>query len=690
MKYLLLFSLKFVFFTSNTYAQTLTADQVYSKTNNAIVTIYTFDNNDNPISQGSGVVLNQKGWVVTNYHVYEGASKIVIKHANKIVAYSTILAMDAEKDILILKIADRSFPSIPIGNSALLKVGQKVYAIGSPLGLENTISEGIISGLRTNKEKTENFIQISAAISPGSSGGALVNAKGELIAITTSTIAKGQNLNFAIPVNQILAVSKLGNTPPNSNKTLTNNSVLFPIQIQNKFGFIDKTGKMVLEPQFEDAREFHDGLAGVKLAGKWGYINNAGKVDIPFEYNDSYIFQEGFAIIKVNGEYGFIDKQGKVVIEPQFYDARDFSESLAAVCVEYKHSISGNILKLYGFIDKSGKYIIEPQFLNAGSFHDGVAPVSSLSMKKGWGYVNKSGKLVIPYQFMNARDFNEGIAMVENINKDYSTAWGGIDKTGKFIIPPKFSNINGDFHNGMAYFVEDKKWGFIDRHGAIKINSIYDYASNFSEDLAAVYLNGKMGFINKMGEFVIDPIYDLAFDFQSGLSRVKINEKRGYINHQGRWVFNPDLNTNFLKTQTKIYFEQLQRFLSAKGIDDVENELRILQFSFRQTDTNSEGSQTLYYQKQNSNSQTYDFVMFTKNRSGIGFSNVRLMTYEEQQFFDLKEECSKGGSLQAQPEEIKDNCLKREYNTPRYQFQFLTCTENTGSVVYAIDLFLHR
>jgi len=93
-----------------------------------------------------------------------------------------------------------------ICKSSSLKVGQKVYAIGSPLGFENSMSEGIISGLRNYDEMERNLIQITASISPGSSGGAVVNDKGELIGISTLSAKEGQNLNFAIPIDDVLSV----------------------------------------------------------------------------------------------------------------------------------------------------------------------------------------------------------------------------------------------------------------------------------------------------------------------------------------------------------------------------------------------------------------------------------------------------------------------------------------------------
>lgn len=209
MRKVIIFStILFQLFLNTSYSQELSAEQVYSKINKAVVTIYTFDSKGNPLAQGSGVIINEKGWVITNYHVYEGASSFVIKNNEKIIDYSKILCLDPVRDILIIKILRKDFPQIKIGNSSAIKVGQRIYTVGSPLGLENTISDGIISGIRSNEELSKNFIQISAAISPGSSGGAVIDSKGQLIGITTMTFSKGQNLNFAIPINDVLTLYK--------------------------------------------------------------------------------------------------------------------------------------------------------------------------------------------------------------------------------------------------------------------------------------------------------------------------------------------------------------------------------------------------------------------------------------------------------------------------------------------------
>jgi tetratricopeptide (TPR) repeat protein len=200
-----LLSLLFIY-SPNSYSQSLSAEKIYEKVSNAVVIIHAYDYNDSLTKQGSGVVLNDKGYVVTNYHVLSGCERLEILHGKEIVPYVDIIGIDVEKDILILKIKAKKFPAVKISDSKTLKIGQRVYAIGSPMGFENTISEGIISGLRSYDELRRNFIQITASISSGSSGGAIVNDKGELIGISTLTVKEGQNINFAIPIDDVLAV----------------------------------------------------------------------------------------------------------------------------------------------------------------------------------------------------------------------------------------------------------------------------------------------------------------------------------------------------------------------------------------------------------------------------------------------------------------------------------------------------
>lgn len=192
-------------FINKSYSQDLKPDEIFEKYQDGIVVIYSFDFTGSPKSQGSGVILNDKGWVVTNFHLFEGCEKLQIVHKGDTIPYNDIIGVDIERDLLIIKIDQGNYPEIKTNGN--VKVGQKVYAIGSPLGLENTISEGIISGTRSEVGKTkQSFIQITASLSPGSSGGAVLNGAGELIGISSMGMVEGNDLNFAIPIDDIYKV----------------------------------------------------------------------------------------------------------------------------------------------------------------------------------------------------------------------------------------------------------------------------------------------------------------------------------------------------------------------------------------------------------------------------------------------------------------------------------------------------
>jgi len=112
-----------------------------------------------------------------------------------------LLAFDEARDVAIIKAHGEDFRTLTLGNSDQLQVGEEVVAIGNPLSLESTVSNGIISGIRTVEEEGGKFVQVTTPISPGSSGGPLFNMAGEVVGITTLYIKGGENLNFAIPIN---------------------------------------------------------------------------------------------------------------------------------------------------------------------------------------------------------------------------------------------------------------------------------------------------------------------------------------------------------------------------------------------------------------------------------------------------------------------------------------------------------
>jgi serine protease Do len=155
--------------------------------------------------QGSGFIVDQAGFIVTNNHVVDGADSIEVTLKDESRHKAEIVGRDPITDIAVIKIeAKKSLPTVRLGNSDSLRVGEWVAAIGSPFGLEYTVTAGIVSakGRVIGSGPYDDFIQTDASINPGNSGGPLINMKGEVIGINTMIIAAGQGIGFAIPVDQ--------------------------------------------------------------------------------------------------------------------------------------------------------------------------------------------------------------------------------------------------------------------------------------------------------------------------------------------------------------------------------------------------------------------------------------------------------------------------------------------------------
>ncbi len=169
----------------------------------SVVLVVASDEAGNVLTQGSGFMVSRDGKVVTNHHVIEGATSAIIKFPNG--AFHLIegsLALDPARDLAVLKASGTDFAFLPLGNLDEAEIGQDVVAIGSPLALEATVSNGIISAIR-EWEADFTVIQTTAPISPGSSGGVLLNMKGEVIGVTSHQLSQGQNLNFAVSADYI-------------------------------------------------------------------------------------------------------------------------------------------------------------------------------------------------------------------------------------------------------------------------------------------------------------------------------------------------------------------------------------------------------------------------------------------------------------------------------------------------------
>jgi len=160
-------------------------------------------------SLGSGFIVDGDGYIVTNNHVVDGANEIKVKLADGREFDASIVGRDPKTDLALIRIKGASnLTPITMGNSEELKVGSWVVAIGSPFGLEQTVTAGIVSakGRIIGSGPYDNFIQTDASINPGNSGGPLINMKGEVIGINTAIVASGQGIGFAIPVDTARSV----------------------------------------------------------------------------------------------------------------------------------------------------------------------------------------------------------------------------------------------------------------------------------------------------------------------------------------------------------------------------------------------------------------------------------------------------------------------------------------------------
>ncbi|PUA28319.1 MAG: 2-alkenal reductase [Cellvibrio sp. 79] len=177
---------------------------------------YSFDLVTVPRGSGTGFVWDEKGYIVTNFHVVEGARKITITLQDQSNWPATVVGLAPERDIAVLKIdaPAAKLKALPLGDSGDLRVGRKVLAIGNPFGLDATLTTGVVSALgreieSPNQRKITNVIQTDAAINPGNSGGPLLNSEGKLIGVNTmiySPSGASAGIGFAIPVNTVKEV----------------------------------------------------------------------------------------------------------------------------------------------------------------------------------------------------------------------------------------------------------------------------------------------------------------------------------------------------------------------------------------------------------------------------------------------------------------------------------------------------
>ena len=181
----------------------LKPSDIFATVSPAVVLVEALDANDYLLGLGSGFIVRSDGRIVTNFHVIEKAHSLRITTADgQVFSVTAVMSKGIDRDLAVLQIDGLGLPIVQLGNSSEVSTGARVFAIGNPLGLQNTLSEGLVSNHQRMFDG-QSYLQISVPISPGSSGGVLVNELGEVIGVTVGGFAMGQNLNLAIPINDV-------------------------------------------------------------------------------------------------------------------------------------------------------------------------------------------------------------------------------------------------------------------------------------------------------------------------------------------------------------------------------------------------------------------------------------------------------------------------------------------------------
>ena len=334
-----------------------------------------------------------------------------------------------------------------------------------------------------------------------------------------------------------------------------------------------KNISFVIPPTYDTVQSFSEGLAAVKINHKWGFIDKTGKVAIEPQFNpwqaqfNSY-YSDGLVAVNFNNGkddktntdgndvtnllWGFADKKGNLVIPPKFIGDLTsppfFKEGLASVMASSMYPNNQYLMGVgakYGYIDKTGEFVIKPIYEKALFFENGLAIVG-LNGKEG--FINKKGEVVIPLIYDSVNRFSDGVSIV-SIDKKYFY----IDVRGNKVTDKTFEFLS-PFSEGLAKFMENEKSGFINLKAEVVIKpflvneSIFSMfgSQSFSEGLCLVefgnsdkkgsFSSGKFGYMDKKGKIVINPKYDSAKDFKNGKAIVELDGKSFFINTKGERI----------------------------------------------------------------------------------------------------------------------------------------------------------
>lgn len=355
--------------------------------------------------------------------------------------------------------------------------------------------------------------------------------------------------------------------------------MLYPISTpDDKYGYIDHKGRMVIEPTRCNVSEFKNGMGIIDATDRSDdlqrsfnkpdiyFINSKGQriitLDLPHSFTSPFLAHTHFSEGKIRVEPGFFSAargvqfygtDGKLSFTNYYQNATDFSCGLAAVKLNGK----------YGYINGKGALVISNSFDNAWNFFTKNKAIVELNGK--WGVINRNGDFVLPPQYGFLWPSTGSYLLAQNAEK---TSWGLIDIYGRQADTNSFKNASR-FVNGFAVVEnpETHKLYFINDKGKRITSFSFDEFLHFSEGFAGIEINGKWGFINHTGKIIVEPQYEDIIGFSEGLAGVKLNEKWGFINRSGKVIipFQFCVAESFKGGLAKVETENEYGYINTKG-----------------------------------------------------------------------------------------------------------------------------
>ncbi len=326
----------------------------------------------------------------------------------------------------------------------------------------------------------------------------LLNPTGKIQPIT----ATGYGM-YALVTNQgnLISTLPVKNTSNESTKPVRYQRITFiddffedlaPVNLNGKLKTLISENESKRDSVFDlesDAVFFPDTKMRV-FGGSWGFINRKGELIIQPNYEFVRRFRHGKAIVKQNGKWGVIDKNEKVII-PIKYDFIDYLPES-----DERFFILTADSRRFGYVDANGRILLEADFENVGKFSQNIVRIQK---NKKWGFQNLETNYQIDFQYVKAKDFHENLAGVAVFTPENHLLWGFIDTLGNWVIEPKYSMV-GNFRNGRASVKIGSKYGFIDSTGKIVIKPDYKEVSDFQNEVAIVRKKYNYGIINLQGK----------------------------------------------------------------------------------------------------------------------------------------------------------------------------------------------